>query len=238
MVKVIISAYRRMRHTLKCMSVFLDLASLDRLFGFVIYKKQFEPDIRLSKSVANRDELFKVLIGEVSNDPIAYFEFGVFKGENLSFVTTLNNCPSSVFVGFDSFRGLPKDWKGGVRRGSFNLNGKACSIDDSRVQIVTGRIEDRLPKFDVDGIVDGRRCIVFVDTDLFEPALVVLLEMHRRSLPWVLVFDQFCGCESHALYKFLEITGSRVEWIGRVGPAASWEPVAQVCCKVFPANWS
>lgn len=54
-------------------------------------------------------------------------EFGVFEGK------TINLCSSMYkdrqFYGFDTFEGLPEDWRDGFPKGFFNLNGNLPKIN-------------------------------------------------------------------------------------------------------------
>ena len=51
--------------------------------------------------------------------------------------------PAARFVGFDSFEGLPEDWRPSTPRGWFKTTGPPA-IDDARVSFVTGWFDETL----------------------------------------------------------------------------------------------
>jgi hypothetical protein len=81
--------------------------------------------------------------------PIDYLEFGVYKGYIISLWAALNSNPASRFVGFDSFEGLPAEWKGGEwgSKGSFDTGGEVPEVGDDRVSFHKGWFGETLPPF-------------------------------------------------------------------------------------------
>ena len=99
--------------------------------------------------------------------PCLWLEFGVFKGEDITHiagkllekseanhVTYLGtgddryNVP--VVHGFDSFEGLPTEWKKGnetMEKGAFDLRGVPPTIKSKNVELHTGWFHDTLPAF-------------------------------------------------------------------------------------------
>ena len=82
--------------------------------------------------------------------PIDYLEFGVFQGESMRHWVTLNQHPDSRFYGFDSFEGLPEDWKrfdGQMVKAHFDVKGSVPDIDDPRVSFVRGWFQETVDEF-------------------------------------------------------------------------------------------
>src|SRR5438270_7095361 len=64
--------------------------------------------------------------------PVDFLEFGVFKGESIRAWMLLNKNPASRFFGFDTFEGLPEEWRhvGKVtRKGEFSTGGRPPVVD-------------------------------------------------------------------------------------------------------------
>ncbi len=58
-----------------------------------------------------RSQLYEWLSQSLGQVAIDYLEFGVFRGETLRAWSRLNSNPGSRLFGFDSFEGLPEDWR-------------------------------------------------------------------------------------------------------------------------------
>lgn len=141
-------------------------------------------------------------------------EFGVFTGSTLKIIAASR--PSGGVYGFDSFQGLPEDWRIDFPAGSFSVDGLP---DVAGAELVVGWFDDTLPGFldEHPGPVD----FVHVDADLYSSAKTVLDLVGPRLRPGsVLVFDEFFnfpGWQEHeyrALREYLERTGSSVSYEG------------------------
>ncbi|MEP6513389.1 MAG: hypothetical protein ABJA79_05945 [Parafilimonas sp.] len=75
---------------------------------------------------------------KVSNTELLYLKFGVQTGTSINFFA--QNISNKIH-GFDSFEGLPEEWKGwSGAKGQFSMNG-VLPIVESNVQLVKGLIE-------------------------------------------------------------------------------------------------
>ena len=81
----------------------------------------------------NRSGLYQHLASLIS-EPIDYLEFGLWQGASIREWASLNTSPSSRFLGFDSFHGLPEDWLDHPK-GTFSTNGQPPRVDDSILPI-------------------------------------------------------------------------------------------------------
>ncbi len=174
-------------------------------------------------SYARRDALHAALAARYRNEPIDYLEFGVWKGESILSWAGLNRHPESRLVGFDSFEGLPEDWRhtgDTLTAGTFSTAGRVPSSDDSRVSFVKGWFQQTLPGF-LRGFRPRGRLIVHNDSDLYSSTLYVLATIH----PWlvddtVIIFDEFCDPlnEFRALCDYASAFGQSYDVLGVAGP--------------------
>jgi predicted O-methyltransferase YrrM len=139
-------------------------------------------------------------------------EFGVFQGRSLRIIAAAR--PEGDVHGFDSFAGLPEDYRSHVRTGAFAVDQPP---DVPGAELVVGWFDDTLPGFLVEhpGPVD----FLHVDGDLYSSAVTVLkLVGPRLHAGSVIVFDEFFnfpGWEDHefrAWQEHLAATGMQVTY--------------------------
>ena len=139
-------------------------------------------------------------------------EFGVFAGRSLRVIAEVRK--GREVYGFDSFQGLPEDYRPHVREGAFALDG-IPQIDGA--ELVVGWFEDTLAGFldSHPGPVD----FLHVDGDLYSSAVTVFDAVGPRLQPGsIVLFDEFFnfpGWENHefrAWQEYLERTGTTVEY--------------------------
>jgi hypothetical protein len=125
-------------------------------------------------------------------------EFGVGHGGSLGLLQK----EVGRTIGFDSFTGLPEDWRPGFPRGSF-----AC--DPPKLpDLVIGRIEETLPKF-----IEANSTpwsFVHIDTDLYSVAALIL-EIGLWQIGSIIVFDEHHGYPGWQLHE----AAALAEWPGR-----------------------
>lgn len=165
---------------------------------------------RVDKSV-----YFATVSEQIPSDlPLLFLEFGVWRGASLRHWTTLNTNPDSLFFGFDSFEGIPKQWR---RRppGYFSTDGELPAIDDSRVQFIKGWFNRSLPGFLSDTFADvsrGRRLVVHIDSDLYHSCLYLLTRLHDECSPeYFLLLDNYSAGEARALRDYMLSYNARFE---------------------------
>lgn len=111
-------------------------------------------------------------------------EFGVFTGATLRLIAASR--PGAVY-GFDSFAGLPENWRAGFDVGTF---GEADPPEVPGAELVVGLFADTLPGFLVGH--PGTVALLHVDADLYSSASCVLHHVGPRLAPGsVVVFDEF-----------------------------------------------
>jgi Methyltransferase domain len=141
-----------------------------------------------------REEMYSYLneiYFEDGKQAVDYFEFGVYQGQSMAFWSGLNTHPSSRFFGFDSFEGLPEDWKNGNLAGSYSARGKIPATDDARVRFIVGWIQTSLPAF-LACHEPRNPVLILNDSDLYSSTLYSLSTMNALTPPGtIVILDDF-----------------------------------------------
>jgi O-methyltransferase len=139
-----------------------------------------------------REEMFRHLQATCfESQPIDYLEFGVYQGESIRLWAELNRDRRSRFYGFDSFEGLPEDWRAGRERGHFTVAGVTPAINDNRVSFVKGWFDDTVPAFARSYSPQGT-LVLHLDADLYGSTMVPLIQLSPFMKPGtLLIFDEF-----------------------------------------------
>lgn len=138
-----------------------------------------------------RESLWDYCLEQIGESPIDYLEFGVFDGYSIDYWRKKNKHQKSRFFGFDTFRGLPEDWKKSVSAGHFDMMGDAPKINDNRVSFVAGLFQETLPKFLVD-YEPISQLVIHIDSDLYSSSLFVLTKLDEIMKPGtIILFDEF-----------------------------------------------
>ena len=141
-----------------------------------------------------------------NNSPIDYFEFGVAAGDSLKSWCGIQKHPKPRFFGFDSFHGLPADWKKGRHKGHFSTGGKPPEIGDPRVVFVPGLFQQSLPDF-LAGYQPASPILIHNDSDLYSSTLFCLTTLNRFIVSGtIIIFDEFYDAlhEYRALCDYCE----------------------------------
>lgn len=141
--------------------------------------------------VETREDVYaKVLESEITQFPIHYCEFGVFRGDSLKWWSRALESTEVVLWAFDSFEGLPEAWQNMPVK-HFSTQGKLPDIEDDRIKYIKGLFHETVPKYLYSQSIMGK-LIVHVDADLFNSTLVVLMHiMPLMKNGDILLFDEF-----------------------------------------------
>lgn len=126
-------------------------------------------------------------------------EFGVWRGNSARFLLKLfpysHRSPVKLHL-YDSFEGLPEDWKLGYGRGTLSVAAPPV-FEDPRVVIHKGWFQDTLPS---DPASRPAFDFVHVDSDLYSSAKVILsrISLHPGL---VIAFDEYYDGENKALLE-------------------------------------
>jgi len=126
-----------------------------------------------------------------------FLEFGVYHGLSINLLASWTG---REIHGFDSFEGLPEDWKEGEPAGSYSTGGKLPSTP-ANVSLHRGWFTDVLPSFFAR--LDQPVSLAHIDCDLYSSTRCVLhnLGPHLESGS-LLVFDDFLAYPGYEQHEF------------------------------------
>ena len=117
-------------------------------------------------------------------------EFGVWRGTTLAMIAAV-----MPVTGFDSFAGLPEDWRPGFPKGTFAGN---VPVLPPGADLVVGEFADTVPGWEPPSPLG----LVHIDSDLYSSAVTVLAGIRRHLRPGgYLVFDEFHGYPGAAAHE-------------------------------------
>jgi len=149
-----------------------------------------------------------------------WLEFGVFTGNTVNYIS---NFTSDYVYGFDSFEGLPEDWRDGINKGRFNMNGNLPQVNKN-VKLIKGWFNETLPEF----IKTHNKKVSFIhmDADLYSSTKCIFDNLKDYiDTDCIIVFDELINYpgfdgergELKAFYEFVTENKVDYEWIGMDG---------------------
>jgi predicted O-methyltransferase YrrM len=154
----------------------------------------------------------------------AILEFGVFRGITINQLASI--FPDRKIYGFDSFLGLPEDWKGfRYSKENFNRQGVKPDVREN-VELVQGWFDETLPGF-MKKLTEPV-ALAHIDCDIYS-STVTVLELITPALREgsVISFDEFFnypGFQRHEYKAFLEwaaVKNVKYEFISYSGHQAA-----------------
>lgn len=141
-------------------------------------------------------------------------EFGVWSGYTLRLMA--DAAPGRHVHGFDSFEGLPENWRTGYAKGAFKTT--VPKFTQPNIRLHKGWFDATLPSFLKE--LEGQISLAHIDCDLYSSTHCVL----DNIIPWltpgaILVFDDYFnypGWEEHehkALMEMIRAKRLRVEYL-------------------------
>jgi hypothetical protein len=134
-----------------------------------------------------------------------YIEFGVWKADSINFFSS--KFPKAQFFGFDSFEGLPENWRPGFEKGEFSLAGILPIVNDN-VILVPGWFKSTLPSF-VQEFEIKPNLFLHIDCDLYSSTKDVFDVLGSKFKGTVyMLFDEYFNYpfwEHHEFKAFKEL---------------------------------
>lgn len=170
------------------------------VMAFPFLRAHVQPQRIVPASSAHREAFWRAALDSIGSGPIEYLEFGVHRGTATRWFVQANRHPESRFYGFDSFEGLPADWKGGMAAGHFDTMGEIPEIDDRRLRFVPGFFNRSLPRFFRDYQPGPGRVVVNFDADLYSSTICAMTWLIATfpDQPMLWLFDEFMNEELSA----------------------------------------
>jgi len=144
------------------------------------------------------------LIGK--DELITYIEFGVYTGKSIKYISSRSLNTESVFLGLDTFSGLPEDWDtqgGNLPKGYFDVGGQIPDIKDPRITFIKGLFQKTFSEWLY--ILTTRKDKVLLahfDADLYSSTMFGLSQIASIDKPFYCIFDEFYGDECRAFSDF------------------------------------
>lgn len=145
--------------------------------------------------------LSSVTVGEM------FFEFGVYKGTTINYIAKRIN--GKMIYGFDSFEGLPANWRPGMEKGHFKLNN--LPRVNGNVKLVTGYFDVSLPNFVQTGCM-STIAFFHIDCDLYSSTKTVFENLHPFIIDGtIILFDEYYNYPGWELGEFKAFQESALE---------------------------
>lgn len=161
----------------------------------------------------DRYSLLEFALNQAENDGI-FLEFGVYKGDTINYIASHI---SNMIYGFDSFEGLPEDWREGYGKGTFEVDN--LPLVKENVRLIPGWFDKTLQPF-IDQH-EGFCSFIHIDCDLYSSTKIVLSVLSERIRNGtIIVFDEFFNYpgwkdgEYKAFMEYINDTHSEFEYIG------------------------
>lgn len=140
-------------------------------------------------------------------------EFGVFSGTTLRVIAEARR--RQDVYGFDSFKGLPEDWRSNIPAGTFGVDDLP---DVPGAELVVGWFDETLPEFMASH--PGPVAFLHADADLYSSTVTILEHVGPRLRAGsVIVFDEYFnypGWEQHehkAWQEYVAKSGIRFRYV-------------------------
>jgi hypothetical protein len=171
-----------------------------------------------------RYELYNHILHSETLSEIYYIEFGVAQGRSFKWwVENIKN-EDSLFVGFDTFSGLPEDW-GYFKKGDMSAHDTFPDLDDKRCRFVKGIFQETLPSFLKEFKTDSRK-VIHMDADIYTSTLFALTMMGPHiNKDDIIIFDEF-NVPLHEFKAFTEFLSSYYIKVRLIGAVNNYYQVA------------
>jgi hypothetical protein len=151
-------------------------------------------------------------VGKDSN--VIFLEFGVWRGNSMKYFSDNFVNKNNIFIGLDTFEGLPEDWETAnfmsrnsrkQLKGSYTAAGEIPDFKDERVFFIKGLFQDTSEKWLKEVLTHDKKILVcHFDADIYSSTLYGLTRIGSLKKSFFCLFDEFIGDECRALEDFKE----------------------------------
>ncbi|WP_454287073.1 class I SAM-dependent methyltransferase [Rhizobium arsenicireducens] len=197
-----------------------DLRYQSKLEGALSSATYFNAHLYGKPIFEDKGKLIVHSIGLLNGRVDTPMEFGVFSGRSINLIANSIGIGTKVY-GFDSFEGLPEDWRGNFKKGTFSVP----TLPEVRqnVELVKGWFDQTLPRFTSERLNGKKTNFLHIDCDLYSSTKTIFDTLIEHIADdCVIVFDEYFnypGWQDHevkAFKEFIEMTGYSYEYIGCV----------------------
>jgi hypothetical protein len=207
----------------------------EKFVSFAILKQKFK-QLNDIKSFKNRELMWDDCLQENSllAKKICFIEFGVYQGYSIKYFCKKNTHPDSIFIGLDTFTGLPEQWNNAPKN-TFNVEGSMPLVSDHRVTFIKGIFQDTIKELEERIIkINDYHLIVHYDADLYSSTIFTLAQIDRLKKNYIAIFDEFISHEIRALYNYMQSHYASVDFISKTKLSFFDSRPMQLVCKINP----
>lgn len=165
----------------------------------------------------DKQDLHQFAVDYIGADSLlTYLEFGVYRGRSLQFFASSFKNPESLFIGFDSFEGLPEAWLH-MPKFFFGRDGIAPDFDDVRVHLNKGWFQNIIPPFMARWQKPDGKVLIHYDADLYGSTLFALTMVWSKISDYYFMMDDFIYDDSVALFDFASAYPVDVKFLAQGG---------------------
>lgn len=152
------------------------------------YAEIYMKDAMIFEDETKKD-FYQYIKSKVCKDNGLITEFGVHKGYSINILADL--FPFKTIYGFDSFRGLPEDWKGTqFAENHFLINDKPDVPHN--VELIVGWFDNTIEPF-LEQHLEPMN-LINIDCDIYNSTKTVLDSLTERIITGtIIVFDEYFG---------------------------------------------
>ena len=159
------------------------------------------------------EDILNFALSQISKRGLV-LEFGVYSGNTINQIA--KKMPDTIIYGFDSFEGLPENWRSGFYKGTFKR--KELPTVEPNVELIVGWFDDTLKNF-----VKAHKqycSFLHIDCDLYSSTKTIFEELGNYiQTGTVILFDEYFNYpgwrngEFKAFQEFVEKNGVQYEYI-------------------------
>ncbi len=153
-------------------------------------------------SVSNKFEVHNIAIKNITLNGGEILEFGVYSGGTINYLA--KKLPSKKIYGFDSFEGLPENWRDGFPMGKFNIK-KSLPMVKKNVKLLPGWFNESIPKYLIEHNNNNNLIsYLHIDCDLYSSTKTIFELLGEKIVSGsIIVFDEYFNYDGWENGEFL-----------------------------------